>query len=129
MSWNWKGFEYPSGWSYIMKRISILASVFSVPSLASHGAPLDGLSNLEKDSSVAEIKNSLGVLVVRQLTGWRLGAVFVGCLAIIGFLGYLRVTTHAEFVFASLVSLPVLTVAWVGSNRYGVTIALIAAGM
>ncbi len=112
-----------------MKRISILASVFAVPSLASQGAPLDGLSNLEKDSGVAEIKKSFGLLLARQLTGWRLRAVLLGCLVVIGCLGYLRVVTHAEFVFASLASLPVLTMAWVGNKRYGVTGALIAAGM
>lgn len=42
-------------------------------------------------------------------------------------LGYLRVVTHAEYAFASLVLVPVFFVSWAGGIRHGIWVSLLGA--
>lgn len=62
-------------------------------------------------------------------TGWRRSVVFAACVAAIVLLGAVRNATDAELAFASLAMLPVLVVAWLGGNWYGLILAALAAAM
>ena len=60
---------------------------------------------------------------------WQRGAACLASIGVIMLIGAFRISTHAEFAFASLVVLPVLVIAWVGGVRNGLIVALLAAAM
>lgn len=61
--------------------------------------------------------------------GWRNLALWSACIAILVVLGAVRTMTDAEYAFASASMLPILAVAWFGSQRQGMVAAILAAAM
>ena len=60
---------------------------------------------------------------------WRLALAWLISIIIVIMLGQVRVSTDAEFTFASLVLLPVLFMSWIGGARHGFLMAMFAAVM
>lgn len=61
--------------------------------------------------------------------GWRRWTAWLICIAAILLLGAVRISTDAEFTFASLALLPVIFIAWIGGKKDGLCLAFVAAAM
>lgn len=61
--------------------------------------------------------------------GWRRWVIWAACIGATTLFIAFRISTDAEFTIASLLSLPVLVVAWLGSKRNGLCMAFLAAGL
>lgn len=71
----------------------------------------------------------LGFLHGAFWVGWRRWIIWAICIGSIIPLSEFRAATDAEFTLSSLALLPVLVIAWLGGNRNGLLMALLAAAV